>query len=242
MPRFFTDEFAPDKSFAVVSGEDAAHIVRVLRMREGDDLTLCDGAASDYAGVIRSAGVDRVEVEISRIYPSAGEPDVQIVLFQALPKGDKMELIVQKAVELGVYRVEPVLTRRCVARPDSKAWQRRRERLQRVAYEAAKQCGRGIVPQIGELISLEEAFSAMSRCELPLFFYEQGRQPFASLVKGEWRSAALLVGSEGGFDPEEAELADRFSIPQVSLGSRILRCETAPIAALSALMFQSGNL
>lgn len=242
MPRFFTEEFSEDRTYAAVTGEDAAHISRVLRMREGDPITLCDMKGTDYMGIIRSADSGRVEAEIIESRPSAGEPGIQAVLFQALPKGDKMELIVQKAVELGVYRVEPVLTRRCVARPDPKAWSRKRERLQKIAWEAAKQCGRGIIPQVGELISLEEALSRMTGYDLPLFFYEQSRRPFAPALQGQWRSAALLVGSEGGFDPEEAEQAERAGIPDVSLGSRILRCETAPIAVLSALMFQSGNL
>lgn len=242
MPRFFTEEFSEDRTYAAVTGEDAAHISRVLRMREGDPITLCDMKGTDYMGIIRAADSGRVEAEIIESRPSAGEPGIQAVLFQALPKGDKMELIVQKAVELGVYRVEPVLTRRCVARPDPKAWSRKRERLQKIAWEAAKQCGRGIIPQVGELISLEEALSRMTGYDLPLFFYEQSRRPFAPALQGQWRSAALLVGSEGGFDPEEAEQAEGAGIPDVSLGSRILRCETAPIAVLSALMFQSGNL
>lgn len=242
MPRFFTEEFSADKTYAVVSGEDAAHISRVLRMKEGDSITLCDRNATDYMGIIRSADSGRVEVEITESRPSAGEPSIQAVLFQALPKGDKMDLIVQKAVELGIFRVEPVLTGRCVSRPDPRSWARKRERLQKIAWEAAKQCGRGIIPQVGELLTLEEALSRMAGYDLPLFFYEQSRRPFAPLLGGQWRSAALLVGSEGGFDPEEAEQAKRAGIPDVSLGSRILRCETAPIAALSALMFQSGNL
>ncbi len=242
MPRFFTEEFTGDRSCAIVSGEDAVHIARVLRMGEGDSITLCDKASTDYFGTIRSADSKQVVVDILESRPSAGEPDVRVALFQAVPKGDKMELIVQKAVELGVFCIVPVLTRRCVARPDEKAWARKRERLQKIACEAAKQCGRGIIPQVGELLNLERALEQMAGYDLSILFYEQSRQPLAPLLQDGWQSAAMLVGSEGGFDPEEAEQARRFGIWEASLGSRILRCETAPIAALSALMFQSGNL
>lgn len=242
MPRFFTEEFTEDKTLAIISGEDAAHISRVLRMGKGDSVTLCDKNSTDYFGTILSADSKRVEVRILESCPSAGEPNVQVALFQAVPKGDKLELIVQKAVELGAFRIDPVLTRRCVSRPDQRSWERKRERLQRISYEAAKQCGRGIIPEVGEILTLEEALDRMAGYDLSLLFYEQSRQPLAPLLEKTWKSAALLVGSEGGFDPEEAELAEQFGVEAASLGSRILRCETAPLAALSAIMFQSGNL
>lgn len=242
MPRFFTEDFREGNTFAVISGEDAVHISRVLRMRTGDSITLCDKKSMDYSGTICAMDGKQVSVEISGSSPSAGEPSVQVSLFQALPKGEKMDLIVQKAVELGVYRVCPVLTKRCVSRPDKSTWTRKRERLQKISYEAAKQCGRGIIPEVGELLTLEEALQNMVCCSLPILFYEQSRQPFAPLLDREWKSAAVLIGSEGGFDPEEAEKAVQAGLLEASLGSRILRCETAPLAVLSALMFQSGNL
>lgn len=242
MPRFFIEDFREGNSVAVISGEDAVHISKSLRMRVGDSITLCDKKSMDYLGRVQSIDGKQVIVEIIGRCPSDGEPSVQVSLFQALPKGDKMDWIVQKSVELGVFQIYPVITKRCVSRPEKSTWQRKRERLQKISLEAAKQCGRGIIPEIGELLSLEEAFQRMSCCDLPILFYEQSKRPLAPALNLEWKSAAVLIGSEGGFEPEEAEQAMRAGITDVSLGSRILRCETAPLAVLSALMFQSGNL
>jgi len=242
MPRFFTEDFREGDTIAVISGEDALHISRVLRMRTGDSITLCDKKSMDYFGTICSMDGKQVSVEITGSRPSAGEPSVRVSLFQALPKGDKMDMIVQKAVELGVYRICPVLTKRCVSRPDKNTWIRKRERLQKISYEAAKQCGRGIIPEVGELLTLEEAFQDMVSSDISILFYEQSRQPFPPLLNRDWKTAAVLIGSEGGFDPAEAEQAVQAGLSDASLGSRILRCETAPLAVLSALMFQSGNL
>ncbi len=242
MPRFFTEDFREGNSFAVISGEDAVHISKSLRMREGDPITLCNKKSTDFFGTVQSIDGKQVVVEITGSCPSASEPTVQVSLFQALPKGDKMDWIVQKSVELGVFQICPVITKRCISRPEKTAWERKRERFQKISYEAAKQCGRGIVPEMGELLTLEEAFQRMSCCDLPILFYEQSSRPFAPILNCKWKSAAVLVGSEGGFEPEEAEQAVQAGITDASLGSRILRCETAPLAVLSALMFQSGNL
>lgn len=240
MPRFFTDQI--DEREGIITGEDASHIAKALRMRPGEEITLCDKHSSDYFGIIQSVTPQQVVVSIREKQPCAAEPNIQVALFQAIPKGDKLELIVQKAVELGVSEVYPVLTRRCVSRPDERSFGKKRERYQRIAYEAAKQCGRGIIPFFGPLLSLEEALERMSAYDKCILFYERSTQPLAGVLAGAWRRAAILIGSEGGFDPQEAQLAVERGIQEASLGRRILRCETAPLAALSVLMYQSGNL
>lgn len=240
MPRFFTDQI--DEHQGIITGEDAAHIAKSLRMRPGEEITLCDKKSSDYSGIIESVTPQQVIVTIREKQHCAAEPSVHIALFQAMPKSDKLELIVQKAVELGVTEIYPVLTHRCVSRPDEKSFSKKRERYQRIAYEAAKQCGRGIIPSFGPMLSLEEALEKMREYDLPILFYERSTRPLRQILEKEWHSAAVLIGSEGGFEPEEAQLALRSGVLDASLGSRILRCETAPLAALSVLMYQSGNL
>lgn len=240
MPRFFTDQI--DEREGIITGEDASHIAKALRMRPGEEITLCDKHSNDYFGIIESVTPQQVAVSIREKRLCAAEPNIRTALFQAMPKGDKLELIVQKAVELGVSEIYPVLTRRCVARPDQKTFAKKQERYQRIAYEAAKQCGRGIIPIFGPLLSLEQALEQMSAYDKRILFYERSAQPLRAVMEGDWRSAAILIGSEGGFDPKEAQLAAERGIQEASLGGRILRCETAPLAALSVLMYQSGNL
>lgn len=244
MPRFFTTEFDPAQKTAVISGEDAVHIARVLRMQAGDPITICDACGTDYQGVVLSASPDHVTVELLSSSPSLGEPKIPITLYQALPKGDKFDFIIQKAVELGVRSIVPVLTSRCVSRPDEKNFRKKLERYQKISREAAKQCGRGILPQVEPLLSFPQAVQRMVEAGLPILFYEQSRRPLSRLFPKEKplpASIAVMIGSEGGFSPEEALLAAGAGICGASLGSRILRCETAPIAALSILMYLCGE-
>lgn len=242
MPRFFT-QAGPADGRLLIEGEDARHITRVLRMKVGDELTLCDSAGSDFDCVIEEAGPDAVRCRVRSVFASAGEPDVQAVLFMALPKADKMDFIVQKAVELGAVRVVPFLSARCVSRPDEKSLRRKAERWRRIALEAAKQCGRGKAPEVAEPVSFDEAVRQAAQAETALFFYECEREtPLRGVIGGrELRSVSLVIGPEGGFSLEEAEQARRGGLASVSLGRRILRCETAPLAALAAVMYESGN-
>ena len=237
MPRFFTPPIKGDQ--AVISGEDAAHITRSLRLKPGEEITLCDGSGSDYKGIITAVG-DEVLVEIREKYPSDTEPSARITLYQALPKGDKMEWIIQKAVELGVYRVVPVLTSRCVSRPDGKSMSRKVERYNKIAAEAAKQSGRGILPEVAGLMSLEEAAKAVSG--KGIVFYEKGGAQLGELVKPGDKELGVFVGSEGGFSEEEIRLLERYGIRPATLGKRILRCETAPICGLSVMLSLLGDI
>ena len=207
MPRFFIDGTADGRAY--IAGADALHIAKALRMRPGEALTLCDGKGTDFDGVLETVTDRQVTVRISASRPSQAEPTLAVTLYQGLPKGDKMDWIIQKAVELGVTAVVPVATRRSVARLEGKA-DKKQERWQRIAAEAAGQCGRGMLPSV----------------ERPL----------------STRRLSVFVGPEGGFDPEEIDAIRRQGGGVATLGPRILRCETAPLAALTLLMHLSGNM
>lgn len=247
LPKFFVPPEAIGGGRAVIDGENARHIGRVLRMRPGDEVTLCDGAGQDY--ICRLTDFTRTEIgaEVLRSEPCAGEPALAVTLFMCLPKADKLEWIVQKAVELGVAAVVPVLSRNCVAKADPAAAERKQARLQQIAREAAAQSGRGVIPQIGRPVPLEEAVRRMAaEYDNAFFLYEADGGTAADkigfLADSPGRTAACLVGPEGGFAPEEAALCRQAGLITVGLGKRILRCETAPITFLSILMYLSGNI
>ena len=238
MPRFFIDGAADGRAY--ITGADALHIAKALRMRPGEALTLCDGKGTDFEGVLETVTDRQVTVRITVSRPSQAEPTLAVTLYQGLPKGDKMDWIVQKAVELGVTAVVPVATRRSVARLEGKA-DKKQERWQRIAAEAAGQCGRGILPAVERPLSWNQALSRLSG-EPALVFYEGGGRPLRELVTPSTRRLSVFVGPEGGFDPEEIDAIRRQGGGVATLGPRILRCETAPLAALTLLMHLSGNM
>lgn len=237
MPRFFTGPISGNRT--VVTGEDAAHITKSLRLRPGEAITLCDGSGFDYEGVIVSTGAE-VIVEIREKRAGCTEPRAKITLFQALPKGDKMEWIIQKSVELGVYRIVPVLTSRCVSRPDGKSMAKKVERYNKISAEAAKQSGRGILPEVAGLATLEQAVEMVPG--KGIVFYEKGGARLPELVGPADTELGVFVGSEGGFSPEEIALLQGRGIRPATLGKRILRCETAPICGLSILLSLLGDI
>lgn len=237
MPRFFTGPLQGDR--AVVTGEDAAHISRSLRLRPGEELILCDGEGTDYRCEILSVG-ETVEAAVLEKMPSETEPRVRITLYQACPKGDKMETIVQKAVELGASAIVPVLTDRCVSRPDGRSMEKKLQRYQKIALEAAKQSGRGVIPQVRPLMTLKEA--GLSYEGRGIVFYEKGGERLCRLLIGEEQEISLFVGSEGGFAPEEIAFLEEQGVQAATLGKRILRCETAPLCGLSVVLSLTGEL
>lgn len=241
MPRFFTGDVNGET--ACITGEDARHIALALRMKTGEPLTVCDSAGRDYQCEITEILPERVSLRVCAAAPSAGEPGVEITLYQALPKGDKLETIVQKAVELGVSRIVPVLTHRCVSRPDEKSMQKKLLRLNKISLEAAKQCGRGRIPEVEPLIDFRTAVGRMRGDPLSVLFYENADDSLKNVLSTRLGDKiSILVGSEGGFEPSEAAYAVENGLVSLSLGSRILRCETAPLAALSAILYQAGDM
>lgn len=239
MPRFFLEEL--DESDVVITGPDARHIGLALRMRVGDMLTVC-AYGQDYECRIRSITPEEVHLEVCSHAVCAAEPTVSLTLYQAIPKGDKLEQIIQKAVELGAVRIVPVLTRRCVSRPKPAEFAKKLPRLQKIAVSAAKQAGRGILPEIAPMLSFGEACREIQQADKAILLYEGGGLRFSEVNLLDCHQIALIVGSEGGFDPEEARQFQEQGAVPVWLGERILRCETAPLTAISILMHLTGNL
>ena len=225
-----------------MTGEDVRHITRVLRLGEGDTLSLCDCEGYDYTGTIIQVLKDKIVVDIESRTPCLAEPDIDLSVYMALPKGDKMNLIIQKCVELGANRFVPVLSKRCVSRPDGKSSANKVERWQKIAWEAAKQCGRGKLPTVCDITDLDTAINEMSALDCGIMLYEKGGIPLQECLKDAPRTIGILVGSEGGFEADEAQSAADSGIHVAGLGHRILRCETAPIAAASVIMHLTDNL
>lgn len=245
MPRFFTQDIT--EAGGCITGEDAKHIAKVLRMKVGDELTVCDTKGRDYDCMIEEIGAGEVRLKVLSVAPSQSEPDVRVHLYQAMPKADKMETIIQKAVELGAASITPVMTRRCVSRPDAKSMDKKLVRYNRIALEAAKQCGRGVVPPVLPLLELPQALEQMQRTGCPILFYENATAPAKQVIakareSGKELEIAVLIGAEGGFDEDEVALAMEHGCHILSLGKRILRCETASLAALTILMYETGNM
>lgn len=241
MPRFFIPKENITEETAVITGQDAVHIGRSLRMRLHDKMTLCC-EGRDYSCELISISDEQCEARILSVGEGSGEPGVKLTLYQAMPKSDKLEMIVQKAVELGAFEIVPVLTARCVSRPDKKSFAKKRERLNKIALEAAKQCGRSIVPQVGDMITFDECAKRLGEHELPLICYEMGGVSLSEAVRDGVRSIGVFIGSEGGFEPFEVQKSTDSGAVVIGLGKRILRCETAPLAAISIIMHLTGNM
>lgn len=242
MPRFFREFDRPPAVGETVflDGPDGAHVRRSLRMGPGEELLLCDGQGREYTTVIDALEGDRVRLAVTGIAANATEPSLRVTLYQGLPKGDKLEWIIQKAVELGVTEIVPVVTARSIAKSGDRAAQKQ-ARHQKIAEQAAGQCGRGRIPTVALPLSFSEALKRVSR-EQTIICYEAGGQPLRALVSPEERALSLWIGPEGGFAPQEIEALTGEGAAVATLGRRILRCETAPLAALTAVMLLTGNM
>ncbi|MDR1002196.1 MAG: 16S rRNA (uracil(1498)-N(3))-methyltransferase [Oscillospiraceae bacterium] len=243
MPRFFVNSSDIQGDFITISGDDASHITKSLRMKAGQSVTVCDTRNTDYICTISEIGAGSVFLHIESRERTQSEPHVSVTLYQGYPKGDKLEFITEKAVELGAMEVVPVVTARSVARPDRKSAEKKHERLCRHALEAAKQCGRGIIPKISLPVKFSAIGDLLGRHDLLIFCYEGGGRPLSKVMGGSSASdIGVIIGPEGGFDPSEAETLASLGAVTVSLGSRILRTETAALAALTAVMFARGEM
>ena len=237
----------PKGGSIVLSGEDAEH-VRVLRLRVGDRIVVSDGAGTDRFCTIRGISRDELSAEVDEAVPNAAEPSGAVTVLAGLPKqGERADYTVQKCTECGAARIVFFVSHRCVANPTAAGLERKAARWQRIAEEAAKQSGRGVIPEVSAVMDFGGALDAAVKTDLPLMLYETGervplREALGNAGLAAVKSAALITGPEGGFEPFEAELARRLDIPLCSMGPRILRCETAPVAALTALMYETGNL
>jgi len=246
--RFFVPDVNFQNQVVSIVGEEFKHLAGVLRLRPGDRVGLFDGAGREYLGVIESLEKDRAAVALQEELAADKESPLNLFLVQGIPKGDKMELIIQKATELGVKGIVPLETGRTVVRLEGKKREERRERWQKVAVEAAKQCGRTVVPQVQLPQGLAEFLRSLPGDRVLLIPWEEGGQPLKSLLNGPEFLTQLnipiyiLIGPEGGWEREEVALAEEYGAKAVTLGPRILRTETAGLAAISAIMYQWGDL
>lgn len=243
MSKFFVEKSQIKNHKAVILGSDVSHIARVLRMGVGDALLLCDGEGYDYETKITSVSKDEIVTEILSSYPCKNEPEVEVTLFQGLPKQGKMEWIIEKCTELGISTIVPVQMTRSVVKltPDQAA--KKVERWQKTAREAAKQCGRGKIPAVLMPVTVQELV-ASKLPEFLLFPYEEERTSSVrqALFGKKAKTAGIFIGPEGGFDPEEAALLKKAGANAATLGPRILRTETAGLVALSALLYEWGEM
>ena len=225
--RYFTQDILGN--FARITGPDAHHLARVMRAKEGDVITLCDGQGTDMTARVTDVGPEAVMLEVLDRTPSTAEPPLKVTLFVAYPKLDKLETIIQKGVELGASAIQPFTSRYCVAQPKKEEQKLERRRRAVPAVEAPV-----------EFAALPGLLAGYDRA---ILLYEGGGVPLRMALEGlpENGRLALITGSEGGFAPEEAEALCRAGAVQVGLGPRILRCETAPTAVLAAVMALTGN-
>ena len=241
MPRFFVPSENFEDNAVRITGEDAFHIARALRMAVGNDITVCDMHGSEYSCRITRIRDDACECEILEKSEGKTESPVFISLYMAYPKGDKLEVVTQKAVELGASEIIPFESSRCVKKPKPEKAEREHARLSKIAEEAAKQCGRSRLVKILPSLSYSEMLKATKNSDLTLFCYEgdgaRSLKEILSSVGNNVKTIAVVVGSEGGFSLSEAEAAREAGAVITNLGPRILRCETAPSYVLSAISY-----
>ena len=244
MARFFITASNIFGGIAYIRGDDLEHM-KVLRIKNGELFTVCDGAGHDYTCKIKTGDGECVEAEVVDISPTVSEPSVKVSVYAAFSKGDKAETVIQKAVEIGAYEIVLFPSSRCVAKYDDKTLSKKLTRWQKISLEAAKQSGRGIIPVVKAASSFDLAMDMASGADLPLFLYEEERElglKQALESCPDAKTISIVTGPEGGFEPDEVLAAKEMGLISVSMGKRILRCETAPICALSAVMLFTNNL
>ena len=241
MANFYIDKSDITENTAVITGEEAQHISRVLRMKKGDSVTLCDGEGMFYEAILSDFSDKSVTAEITSSRKAETEPEVKLAIFQGVPKNPKLETIVQKLTEIGAVKIVPVDTKRAVAKLDKSA---KVDRLRKIAREAAKQSKRGIVPEVEDSISFKKAVEMASEAELSIIAYEEEVETsLKSALSGKSpKSVSVMIGPEGGFEKEEVELAKEKGLISVTLGKRILRTETAPLVIAGAILYELGEM
>lgn len=246
MSRFFISCSDIVNNTIRITGEDVGHIKKVLRLKCGDNLIVCDGQGMDY-----NVRIDRIEENsvyalIIDSFKSFTEPPIGITLLQGMPKSDKMDYIIQKCVELGVNRIVPVLTERTVVKIDNnKDAQKKAERWNKISKEASKQCNRGIIPKVEIPVSFIESLDILKNSDLALIPYEKETINSLRYILSDRKNVnniCVMIGPEGGFTEKEVDLAVNVGATSVTLGPRILRTETAGLAVLSIIMYELGDV
>lgn len=242
MTRFFVgvQELSGDELLLV--GENAQH-ARVLRLKEGEEVLLCNGAGLECRCQVTQMCSDLVRLKALEYRQNCSEAEIQVSVYMAFPKADKLEHVIQKATELGAYEIVAFPSGRCVSKPDEKSLRKKLERWQKIAASAAEQSGRGRIPQVLVLDSYAAALARAAQAQTALMFYENEHAVTLrmALESSDLKTVSLLTGPEGGLEEKEVEQARRAGLQVCTLGRRILRCETAPLCALSAVMYAAGE-
>jgi len=246
MHRFFVSKEAIIENSIKITGEDVSHISRVLRLREKDTIIICDGERYEYICSISSIDKREVTCDIIETKAIESEPPLRVDIYQGIPKAVKMDLIVQKCTELGIYRIIPVETDRVVAKiGNDRDIGSKITRWKRIAQEAAKQSGRGRIPLIYDPIKFYESLKGLRDYDVAIMPYEKEHSTGLKAVlkgKNNIKSIAIFIGPEGGFDDEEVNEAQKNGVISVTLGPRILRTETAGFACLTSVMYELGDM
>lgn len=242
MTRFFVSPQELEMDFIVLTGENAAH-AKVLRLKNGEQLLVCDGQGRECLCTVSDVSEGQISLVVNHRQESDTEAQVKASIYMAFPKADKLEHVIQKATELGAYEIVVFPSARCVSRPDEKSLKKKLERWQKIASSAAEQSGRGRIPEVIVLSSYREALHRATQADMPVLFYENERATTLkmALSSKSYKTISLLTGPEGGLERSEVEMAKDAGLRICTLGKRILRCETAPLCALSAVMYDSGE-
>ena len=240
MVRFFVSSEDVEGEEVFLSGENAQH-AKVLRLKPGEQVLLCDG--DGHEGICRVVSTENWHLRMEQRQDSQSEAALKVSVYMALPKADKLEHVIQKATELGAYEIVTFPSARCVSRPDEKSLKKKLERWQKIAASAAEQSGRGRIPKVIVMSSFPEALARASQADKALMFYEheEALTLKMALSSGASSTVSLLTGPEGGLEESEVAQAREAGLQVCTLGKRILRCETAPLCALSAVMYQAGE-
>jgi len=242
MTRFFVAPEELTADFLVLTGENAQH-AKVLRLKTGEEVLVCDGQGRECLCTISDVSTGQISLVMKKQQESQSEARIQASVYMAFSKGDKLEHVIQKATELGAYEIVAFPSARCVSRPDDKSLKKKLERWQKIAASAAEQSGRGRIPEVLTLGSYKEALARAAQADKAILFYENERATTLcmALEAGAWETISLLTGPEGGLEEKEVQQAMEAGLQVCTLGRRILRCETAPLCALSAVMYASGE-
>ena len=241
MVRFFATAGELSGGSLTLTGENAQH-AKVLRLKVGEEVLVCDGEGREALCRVTEAG-NSWELSVEEIRESTTEAAVQVSVYMAFPKADKLEHVIQKATELGAFEIVAFPSARCVSRPDEKSLKKKLERWQKIAASAAEQSGRGRIPEVRVLSGFRAALDEAAKADKALMFYEneQAVTLKMALSSGSYRTVSLLTGPEGGLEEREVDQAREAGLQVCTLGKRILRCETAPLCALSAVMYDAGE-
>ena len=242
MTRFFVSADTLKQEIVQLTGENAAH-AKVLRLKIGEQVLLCDGQGNECVCAVRDADANSFTLSVLEHRTSFSEANVKVSIYMAFPKADKLEHVIQKATELGAFEIVTFPSARCVSKPDEKSLRKKLERWQKIAASAAEQSGRGIVPEVIVLPTYSAALKRATEADLPILFYENEHATTLrmALESKDFHSVSLLSGPEGGLEEREVETARELGINICTLGRRILRCETAPLCGLSAVMYACGE-